>query len=135
MKRRKRRIMAILLAIAMIFTMVDPSIFGGAITVQAEGSPASNVQNGWTDETHKTYNITSESDMLAISEFCNEGVAEYLEANYILHKPLDFTGNTYHNKINIGSSEHHFKGTFDGQGYSITGLWGDAQTAVNNGLF
>ena len=135
MKRRKRRIMAILLAIAMIFTMVDPSIFGGAITVQAEGSPASNVQNGWTDETHKTYNITSESDMLAISEFCNEGVAEYLEANYILHKPLDFTGDTYHNKINIGSSEHHFKGTFDGQGYSITGLWGDAQTAVNNGLF
>ena len=127
--------MAILLAIAMIFTMVDPSIFGGAITVQAEGSPASNVQNGWTDETHKTYNITSESDMLAISEFCNEGEAEYLEANYILHKPLDFTGNTYHNKINIGSSEHHFKGTFDGQGYSITGLWGDAQTAVNNGLF
>lgn len=113
---------------------MDPSIFGGVITVQAE-DPVSNVQNGWTDETHQTYNITSESDMLAISEFCNEGVAEYLEANYVLYKDLDFTGETYRNRINIGSSENHFKGTFDGQGHTIEGLWGDAQVALNNGLF
>lgn len=135
MKRRKRKIMAILLAFAMVFTMVDPSIFGGVITAQAEEV---NVKEGWTDDTHTTYNITSEDTMVTISGFCNEGLTEYLEANYVLYDDLDFTDNTnnkYHNRINIGSGENHFKGTFDGQGHSITGLSGDAQTAVNNGLF
>ena len=123
MKRRKRRIMAILLAIAMIFTMVDPSIFGGAITVQAEetNTSSSNVKEGWVDGTN-TYNISSVDTMVTISKFCNEGNEKYLEANYVLYDDLDFTGKTYHNKINIGSSKHHFKGTFDGQGYSITGF-------------
>ena len=136
MKRRKRKIMAILLAFAMIFTMVDPSIFGGAISVQAEetNTSSSNIKEGWVDDTN-TYNITSEDTMVTISNFCNEGNAKYLEANYVLYDDLDFTGDAYHNKINIGSSSNHFKGTFDGQGYSITGLSGDAQTAVNNGLF
>lgn len=127
--------MAILLAFAMVFTMVDPSIFGGVITAQAEEV---NVKEGWTDDTHTTYNITSEDTMVTISGFCNEGLTEYLEANYVLYDDLDFTDNTnnkYHNRINIGSGENHFKGTFDGQGHSITGLSGDAQTAVNNGLF
>ena len=137
MKRRKRRIMAILLAFAMVFTMVNPSMFGGVITAQAEESTTSlaNVTSGWVDGTN-TYNILSEGDLLAVSMACNaeSGYERYLSANYVLYAPLNFK-EEHHNKINIGSSSRHFTGTFDGQGYTITGLWGDAQTAVNNGLF
>ena len=139
MKRRKRRIMAILLAFAMVFTMVDPSIFGGVITVQAEESPKSGfVSEDPTDgKDYYTYNILSEGDLLAVSSACNagSGYERYLSANYVLYDNLDLTDDVYHNKINIGSSSRHFTGTFDGQGHSITGLSGDAQTAVNNGLF
>lgn len=137
MKQRKRRIMAILLVFAMLFTMVDPSMFGGVITAQAEESNTSlaNVTSGWVGDTN-TYNILSEGDLLAVSIACNakSGYEKYLSANYVLYDNLEFK-EEHHNQINIGSSSRHFTGTFDGQGYTITGLWGDAQTAVNNGLF
>ncbi len=133
--------MAILLAFAMIFTMVDPSIFGGTITVQAEET-VENVKSGWVSDTpgtegYDTYNITTEGEMVAIALYFdedNEVGQRYRSANYVLYTDLKF-GEADHNRINIGSGKHPFTGTFDGQGHTITGLWGDAQVALNNGLF
>lgn len=138
MKRRKRRIMAILLAIAMIFTMVDPSIFGGVITVQAQ-EPIQTVNGGWVSEDPKspdyyTYNIVSQDVMSTIASNCASGDDRYLKANYVLYIDLKF-GETDHNKINIGTGKFPFQGSFDGQGHSITGLWSDGQVDINNGLF
>lgn len=127
MKRRKRKIMAILLAFAMVFTMVDPSIFGGAITVQAEDA----AKSGWIDG---IYYIATQANLEFITTHCNAGEEEYLTADYVMTADIEL-GSNAKDKINIGSGEHHFKGTFDGQGHSIIGLSGDAQTAVNNGLF
>lgn len=121
--------MAILLAFAMVFTMVDPSIFGGAITVQAEDT----AKSGWNSD-HSIYYISTQADLESITTHCNAGEAEYLTVNYVMTADIEL-GSNAKDKINIGSGSNHFKGTFDGQGYSITGLSGDAQTAVNNGLF
>lgn len=136
MKRRKRRIMAILLVFAMLFTMVDPSIFGGAIAVQAEESPkAGFVSEDPADgEAYYTYNIVDPNILPTISLLCKNGSERYLKAHYVLYTDVVF-GEDHHNNINIGTTKNPFQGSFDGQGHSITGLWSDGQVEVNSGLF
>ena len=125
----RRRIMAIVLVFAVLFSMVNPSIFGGAITVQAEDT----AKSGWNSD-HSIYYISTQADLESITTHCNAGEAEYLTANYVMTADIEL-GSNAKDKINIGSGSNHFKGTFDGQGHSITGLYSDGQVDVNMGLF
>lgn len=127
----KRKMMAILLVITMLISLIDPGMLIG-MTAKAAGAETK-VQSGY-DESTNTYYIGSIADFQFITEQCKDGTSKYLSANYILLNDIELT-EEMHNNVNIGTSQNHFRGTFDGQGHKITGLWGDAQVALNNGLF
>ena len=130
MKRRKRRIMAILLAIAMIFTMVDPSIFGGAITVHAEEK-----KSGFDGDTYYIANVQDFSYFVLNWAGDSEDGRKLREVNFIKMTDNIQIGDSLHNEVHVGTSEYPFNITFDGGGYTITGLWDDGLVDVNNGLF
>ena len=134
MKQRKRRIMAILLAFAMIFTMVDPSIFGGTVTVQAEES--STVPKGWNND--KTIYYVGDSGNLEY--IANHYADENEEGEALRNAKYEMTSNiklgtSAANGINIGTSKYPFKNEFDGHGYTIYGLVYNDQIATMGGLF
>lgn len=141
MKRRKRRIMAILLAFAMIFTMVDPSIFGGAITVQAEevntdGNSYKETGNGWSTDGN-TYYIQDVSNLEYVVEHYDDvdDVGPQLrKARFVVTDNINL-GTSAANRINIGTKDYPFTREFDGQGYTISGLKCDEEIATNGGLF
>ena len=134
MKRRKRRIMAILLVFAMLFTMVDPSMFGGVITAQAEES----VKKGWDDENNKKiYYIGSSENLKHVADnYANEddeGVA-LRGATYEVTTNITL-GEWAANGVNIGTSTHKFSNTFNGNGYTISGLKYNEKIGTMGGLF
>ena len=136
----KRRIMAILLVLTMLFSMVEPSIFGQSITVQAEETslPTPGFVSGTTPpedpSTPDYYNVVTVADLKLISDECEKGTERYLKAHYVLWNDIVLT-EEHNNEINIGTTTHYFTGTFDGKGHSITGLYSDGQVNVNMGLF
>ena len=132
MKRRKRRIMAILLAIAMIFTMVDPSIFGGTITVQAE-EPA---RQGWNDNRTIYYIGSSENLKHVADNYTSDSDEGEDLRNATYEVTADITlGDWAENGVNIGTKDCPFTNSFNGNGHRIYGLVYDELIATNGGLF
>ena len=132
MKRRKRRIMAILLVFAMLFTMVDPSIFGEVIAVQAEES----VKKGWGDG-DKIYYIGDGENLEHVARYYASDTTEgekLRNADYEVTDDIPL-GDWAENGINIGTSGTPFKNKFNGNGHTISGLVYKGQTALNGGLF
>lgn len=136
----RRRIMAIVLVFAVLFSMVNPSIFGGSITVQAKETtlPTPGFVSGNTPPEDPNmpdyYNVVTAADLRLISNECEKGTERYLNADYLLWNDIVLT-EEHNNEINIGTAKHYFSGTFDGQGHSITGLYSNGQVDVNKGLF
>lgn len=59
--------------------------------------------------------ISSYEDLVCMSAFINSGNPKYTKARYILANDIDLTGKAF-------TSVKSFKGTFDGQGFTLTGL-------------
>ena len=122
--------MAILLAFAMIFTMVDPSIFGGAITVHAEEK-----KSGFDGDTYYIANVQDFSYFVLNWAGDSEDGRKLRAVNFIKMTDNIQIGDSLHNEVHVGTSKYPFNITFDGGGYTITGLWDDGLVDVNNGLF
>ncbi|CVI70360.1 hypothetical protein NDGK_01847 [Clostridiales bacterium CHKCI001] len=134
MKRRKRRMMAILLVFAMLFSMVDPGLFAGVITAQAEET--TNVQKGWnTDKT--VYYIGDSSNLeYVVNHYADTNSEGELlrKAKYEVTDNITL-GDWAENGINIGTKDYPFANEFDGNGYTISGLVYNDQIATSGGLF
>lgn len=124
--------MAILLAIAMIFTMVDPSIFGGTISVQAE-EPA---RQGWNDD--KTiYYIGSSENLKHVADNYTSNNSEGTALRSAAYEVTDdiLLGDWAENGVNIGTKDYPFTNTFNGNGHRIYNLVYNDLIATNGGLF
>lgn len=134
MKRRKRRIMAILLAFAMIFTMVDPSIFGGTITVQAEETTT--VKKGWNEDRTVFYIGDNSNIEYLVNHYAdeNDDGKALRAAKYEVTDNIKL-GESAKNGINIGTKDYPFQSVLNGNGYKISGLVYDEQVTTSGGLF
>lgn len=78
---------------------------------------------GWAYEPNKygVYEIPDYDVLCMVASMVNSGEPEYAEATYIVVN--DFACPEDSNwTAKIGTKDHPFKGTFDGQGYTISGL-------------
>ena len=109
----RRRIMAIVLVFAVLFSMVNPSIFGGSITVQAKETtlPTPGFVSGNTPPEDPNmpdyYNVVTAADLRLISNECEKGTERYLNADYLLWNDIVLT-EEHNNEINIGTAKHYF---------------------------
>lgn len=72
-----------------------------------------------TDE-NGNFIIKTYEDLCNMATLVNRGDEAYTKGSYILVNDIDCSGNTW--RTPIGTSSHPFKGTFDGQNYTIDSL-------------
>ena len=68
------------------------------------------------------YVISTTEDLNLLSERVNSGINDYAGKFFKLGANITLNKNTTNNFTPIGNSSHSFKGTFDGKGYTISGL-------------
>ena len=68
----------------------------------------------------KKYYIENEADLARLAYDVVEDYYTYRGCTFYLNKDLDMSG---HEWTPIGNAEHPFKGNFDGQGHTISGIW------------
>lgn len=75
--------------------------------------------------------VTSSNQLAFLSKAAESGHEEYLTYNYILQCDIDLKSHAF---TPIGTEEHPFTGTFDGNGHIISNLYIDSEND-NVGLF
>ncbi len=131
--KKHRKLLAVILSIAMILTLVPLALFASA---EDEYVPYINTDTNTVNKEDGNYTISSVTELKWLSTTVNAGTS-YANSNFKLTADLDLSGTSW---TPIGSSaEKAFSGTFDGDGHTVTGLtFGTADSRNNRqsaGLF
>ncbi len=131
--KKHRKLLAVILSIAMILTLVPLALFASA---EDEYVPYINADTNTPNTEDGNYTISSVAELKWLATKVNTGNS-YADSNFKLEVDLDLTGTTW---TPIGSSaENAFSGTFDGNGKIISGLTFGTDEVRNNsqaaGLF
>ena len=105
------------------------------VTVSAEGTNVLSKSTAYGDYKDGWYHISNAEQLVALSEESQNTGSPVLTANFVLDNDITLSA-SYDNQINIspkGSSP--FKGVFDGNGHTITGLTHSSATSPDSGLF
>ena len=106
--KKSRRLLSMILAIAMIFTMMPVSLTASAAS---------------------SYNISTAKDLVDFAKSVNTGDTNAISGKVTLKADIDLSGYDW---VPIGSTqENAFLGTFDGNGYTISGINCTNGTTVN----
>ncbi len=132
MKKTKRTI-SILLTVVMLLGLLPV----GMISVGADG--AITPDDTWYDEDQTEFEISTAAQLLGFGKLMNSGSKKFLgktvklTANIDLNEGWTASSTAPPNVWKTGT----FQGLFDGQGYSISGIYADASSATNGrvGLF
>ncbi len=113
------------------FTLEYPVPYSN-VTITAETKYIPQPLN--TDE-DGNYIVGSVDDLCQMASMVNSGYSDYISGSYVLSEDITFKGNTLWSTP-IGTTDSPFKGQFDGQGHTISGLHLDPHCDCSNfGLF
>jgi len=101
------------------------------------------VDTSWFDKekfeaaTDKTYTLVNENQMMGLAKIVNDGTFDFEGWHIIVGRNMDFDGTSW---TPIGTGSNPFKGRFDGDDNTISGLKYEVKnaasnTTVNAGLF
>lgn len=96
----KKRILSFLLTVAMVLTLL---VAIPAVTISAD----------------TTVNVGSKAELAAIATAVNDGTDDYAGKTVVLTADLDLSGSNW---TSIGTSGNPFRGSFDGNGHTISGM-------------
>ncbi|MCI8299293.1 MAG: hypothetical protein HFI69_02920 [Lachnospiraceae bacterium] len=80
------------------------------------------------------YQISSKEDLEELKKLVNEGT-DYANKHFILTEDIDLQGGAQKPWTAIGTEDHPFTGSFDGDGHTVKNLYVSAPTEDNQGLF
>ena len=112
---KKRKLLPILLALAMVLTMIPASVFAEGEADVWDG----NADTNWYDADSNSFTISSADELAGLAQLVNGG-------NNFAGKTITLNANMDLNDIEwtpIGTSEKPFKGIFDGNGKTISNLY------------
>jgi hypothetical protein len=81
------------------------------------------------------YRIETGAQLALLAKLVNEGNEDYNDACYVLTADIDLNGSEEQQWTPIGTVDNPFRGQFDGEGCSITGVYIDSWGEYNIGLF
>jgi len=137
MKETSKKMLAVLIVLAMIISIISPM----TLTVSAS------VWNGTPDTSWYTgsspYTITTAEQLAGLASLSTtnnfEGETIILGADIVLNDTSNFANWESSPPANqwtpIGTSDSRFKGTFDGNGHTISGLYISDSLSDNKALF
>ena len=126
----KRRLLAFAISLAMILAMlplVTPAVLA------ASGNWEDNAATDYESETSDTITISAADQLAHLAAMVNAGT-DYSGHTITLTSDIDLSAH-YWNPIGLYSTGHSFSGTFDGNGYTISGLTIDLTGERHVGLF
>ncbi len=119
MKRSFQKLVALLLALTVIIPF-------GTMYISAEESPAYKANESWEPNENGIYEISTPEDLLAFSEKSKE-LGFYSNKTVVLTNDIDLNPNWDMSSGTVPTNKWSpllwFYGTFDGQGYTISGLY------------
>ena len=128
MRQRRTRWSALLLAVAMVFSLLTIS---AAAVEGVDTWDGETVDVTWYDASKDSFTLTSAAQLAGLAQLVN-GDTNFLGKTVSLDKDIDLAG---HEWTPIGKSGKSFQGTFDGQNHTISNLVVN-QPAMNDvGLF
>ncbi|MGM9828736.1 MAG: hypothetical protein ACI30C_01725 [Muribaculaceae bacterium] len=126
MNKKTTRLRCLLTAILLVVAMAMPIPASAAIT------PVEPTTGDGTSE--NPYQITTAAELSWFADKVNNYNANYSSKNAVLIADIDLEGSATNTWTPIGNTTKQFKGTFDGGGHKITGLY-ISKSGNNNGLF
>lgn len=81
------------------------------------GSSEVTADKSWYDADKSSFTLSDEADLMGFADLVNEGAA-FEGKTVTLANDISLTGEW----TSIGDASHAFKGTFDGKGYTVSGL-------------
>lgn len=79
----------------------------------------------WYDENKERLDITNQNQLVEFANLVNDGTDSFEDKTIMLTE--DISLNSTSNWVPIGTSEHPFKGTFDGDGHTVSGMMIDSE--------
>lgn len=110
-------------------TMVAP---GGSTkwTTDNENYPTYDIS--WYNTTDTEFVIDTPAELAGVAKLVNAGTESFAKKTIKLGADVNMSELEW---VPIGTSSHPFHGTFDGQGYTISGLYFNRSSQENMGLF
>ena len=130
-----RSILSVLLAVLLLVTStpLTPAFAGGGgVSLQSESG-----EGGALEQVNGEYQIYTADDLKEFAAIVNgtaEGIVQNTSANAKLMNDIDLNGSEENPWIPIGTRSNPYRGTFNGDGHTISGLYIDS-TADYQGLF
>lgn len=105
------------------------------VTASAEGTDTLSRSTAYGEYKDGWYHISNAEQLVALSEESEKTGNPVLTANFVLDNDITLSA-SYDNQINIAPNEDSpFKGVFDGNGHTITGLTHSSAISPDSGLF
>lgn len=105
------------------------------VTASAEGTDTLSRSTAYGEYKDGWYHISNAEQLVALSEESQNTGSPVLTANFVLDNDITLSA-SYDNKINIAPhGDSPFKGVFDGNGHTITGLTHSSAISPDSGLF
>lgn len=122
----KRKILSILLSIILVIAAVTPAFIIADAAVWTGSRSVPGISGG-------VYQIANGENLAWFANAVNTGT-NTIKGELVADIQLNSTGSTAHEWTPIGTSVYPFKGTFDGNGHTVSGVYIDSNSD-NVGLF
>ncbi|MGN0207158.1 MAG: GLUG motif-containing protein, partial [Muribaculaceae bacterium] len=126
MNKKTIRLRCLITALLLVVAMAMPAAASAAIT------PVEPTTGDGTSE--NPYQITTAAELSWFADKVNNDNANYSSKNAVLIADIDLEGSATNTWTPIGNTTNQFKGTFDGGGHKITGLY-ISKSGNSKGLF
>jgi len=128
-----RRVCRVSVVFVSVVALILLATSGGTVVAQSSVDCSTVNYNG-DGTSSNPYEVSSADELRCVGDdHANASdVGDSLESDYVLVSDVDVSGSTFEPVANFNNP---FNGTFDGDGYGVTGLTVDRQNSFDSGLF
>ena len=110
-----KKILAVILCLTFVL-----AAFGSMAVLAEEAGETTTVEGFVQDDEKKEFRVSTADGLMEVARVINAGAETYATYNIFIDADIDMAGKTW--KPIAAAQVNNYRGTFDGQGHTITGL-------------